>query len=76
LLEDAELFCSYCRAVKMDNGEWDRLMSVDQRAYNLSRSGSKSKQEYKERLTRGSLPESNDSDAGPSGRVEDTGKSW
>jgi len=76
LLDDATLLCEWCRAVKMDSGEWDRLMSVEQRSYNLSRTGNKSKQEYREKLTRGTLPTSGSEDNSDGSKVEDTGKSW
>lgn len=52
MLERAELVCSFCKAVKI-NGEWTRMMSVSQRAYNLSRSGTKSKREYVDVLQAG-----------------------
>jgi len=53
LLEDAELVCSFCHAVKV-NGEWDELQSVESRAWNLSQaSSSKNKAEYEAILTAG-----------------------
>ena len=76
LLEDADLMCTHCHVARMESGEWRRLESVSQVAYDKSRTGNKSKAEYKAKLTRGSLPESSDSGGTDSGRVESTGKSW
>lgn len=55
MLEDADYVCSYCHAVKID-GMWQRMETVDSRAYKLSQGGSKSSKEYREILTRGMDP--------------------
>lgn len=52
-LDDAELVCSYCRAVRID-GSWERMQSADSRAYELSQSSSsKGVGEYKDILSAG-----------------------
>jgi NMD protein affecting ribosome stability and mRNA decay len=48
----AETVCAWCKAIKID-GDWTRIQSVDSRADELSRTGNKSKQEYRETLTAG-----------------------
>lgn len=52
--DDAQIVCSYCRAIAVGD-DWMRLTSKNQRAYELSKSGSKTKDEYREIL--GSLPQ-------------------
>lgn len=77
LAEDADRICEFCRAIRLSPGEWDRLMSVDQRAYNLSQGGNKSKAEYREKLTSGTLPTGgSDTDSDGDSGVSDTGKAW
>jgi len=74
LLEDADRICEFCRAIRLSPGDWDRIMSVDQRSYNLSQGGNKSKAEYRDKLTAGQLP-SNDGNDTEDG-ISATDKEW
>jgi hypothetical protein len=54
MLDYSELVCPTCKAVRI-NGDWTRMQSVRERAYELSQaSSSKSKSDYREILTAGS----------------------
>jgi hypothetical protein len=76
LLDDADRVCEFCCVARLETGEWERLMSVDQRSYNLSQSGTKSKAEYRDKLTAGSLPTSGSDSSDDETNIKDTGKSW
>lgn len=50
---EAEYVCSWCHAIRLA-GDWTRLVSVDQRAWQLAQaSSSKSKSDYADSLTAG-----------------------
>lgn len=51
-VSSADVVCAWCKAIRID-GEWTRIQSVESRADQLSRSGNKSKQEYRDSLTAG-----------------------
>ena len=76
LLDDADRLCEFCHVARLDSGEWERLESVSQVAYDKSRTGNKSKADYKDKLTRGSLPTGGSDSSDSGGRVEDTGRNW
>lgn len=51
--ESADLVCSFCHSVRRD-GRWERMETVDSRAYRLAEaSSSKSPSDYRDLLTRG-----------------------
>lgn len=53
MLEDADLVCSFCHSVQID-GTWERMETVDSRAYKLGQaSSSKDSSDYRRILTRG-----------------------
>lgn len=55
MLEDADLVCSWCHSVRRD-GSWERMETIDSRAYSLSQVGSKSSSKYRETITGGIEP--------------------
>lgn len=53
MLEYAEYVCPICKAVRI-SGDWTRILSINERAWELAQASStKSKEEYRERLTAG-----------------------
>lgn len=55
MLDDADLVCSYCRAVRI-SGKWRRMQSVERRARQLAESSDRHGYEhYREKLTSGRL---------------------
>lgn len=53
-VSSADLLCAWCKSIRI-SGEWTRFQTVDSRAQELSRSGNKTKSEYKDSLTAGKL---------------------
>jgi hypothetical protein len=75
LLEDADLVCEWCKVVRID-GEWKRMVSVEQRAYQLGQVGSKTRSEYEELLTRGIEPGATHRDDTSEPEAEVDGVEW
>ena len=70
LLDDAQRVCAWCKAVKMCDGDWDRLKAKRDRARQLASLSSNSDKDvahYKTAL--GELPETDSSD-------EEAGAAW
>lgn len=54
MLDYAEYVCPVCKAVRI-SGDWTRMLSVNERAWELAQASStKSKEQYQKRLTAGS----------------------
>lgn len=55
MLDGADKVCSWCHSVRRD-GSWERMETIDSRAYALSQVGSKSSGEYRDEISGGIEP--------------------